>query len=206
MTRLIRVAGRAVAAGLIALAAAANIAMAQQPPGTSEQQIWTAPLAAPEKTPDIADAGALSPLRDVCRDWAERPPEITEACKRSALDIVDSAAARFLRENELALKTQENRAVFNARNQEHVLSALRDQAWRGEVIFWVVMATVALGLIAAALQFRVVWRDKNSTQTEISLSEKQITIKTAWIGVVLLAMSMIFLGLYLVLVYQINPI
>ena len=195
-----------ITAVLIFLASSAELAIGQSLGGAVEQQVLKGSLGAGDSSQESADADALSPYLAICGQRRELAQEIARTCEQAAAQIIASTATRVERENHLALEAQERRARFNTKNEAHLLSALQDQARRGEIIFWVAMAIVALGLIAAALQFRTVWRNQDASQTEINISEKQITIKTAWIGVVLLAMAMVFLALYLTLVYQIEAI
>ncbi len=132
---------------------------------------------------------------------------IAAACEAATLDLIQSFAASTLAANEATRRATDSRIDFDTQARVHTLAALEAQAARSEMLFWTAMITVALGLIAAALQFWRAWKSEhNSAPTEIAISEKQISIKTAWIGVVLLAMSMGFLTLYLTLVYPIEPI
>ncbi len=189
-----------VIAMIAALAAPSGSAIAQLTNGSNEQQILTAPLG----TSVVGEAA--SPRNELCGHSGQQNQEVAEACARAAVEVVASNAVRTLRENTLAIEALERQALLASSNNEHLLGALRSQARHSEIIFWVSMAVVSLGLLAAALQFWIVWQSQDSTPMEISVSEKQVTIKTAWIGVVLLAMSMGFLALYLLLVYQIEAI
>jgi len=193
-------------ATIAALATPSDPAIAQLTNGSDEQQIWTAPVGPNVGGFENVVAEAASPLNELCGDSGQQNQEVAEACARAAVEVVASNAVRTLRENTLAIEALERQGLLASSNNEHLLGALRSQARHSEIIFWVSMAVVSLGLLAAALQFWIVWQSQDSTPMEISVSEKQVTIKTAWIGVVLLAMSMGFLALYLLLVYQIEVI
>lgn len=132
---------------------------------------------------------------------------VTAACEAAVIDLIKSFTALEVTAYEEAMRASNSRLNFDLKTRAHLVSALEQQAVRGEILFWTAMVMVALGLVAAALQFWLAWRRNfDSVSTEISISHNQISIKTAWLGVFLLAMSMGFLTLYLTLVYPIELI
>lgn len=162
-------------------------------------------IIAPPNTPSVSSS-AEQPLRGLC-DADVRTKSTGEACEAAMLDLIKSFAKVSIASNQTTSHSFDARFQFDKQVQAHSLRALEDQAERSEILFWTAMVTVALGLLAAGFQFLQSWKSgQHATPTEFAIGEKQISIKTAWIGVVLLAMSMGFLTLYLTLVYPIVPI
>lgn len=180
-------------------------AAAQSTFGSPEQNIWTAPLGG--AAPEIAGGdGTGANGYDPCA--SATTAEVVAACADAALKLIAAQSARAEREAAIALEAREAALRFEEARRDHALAALSDQSWRSDIIFWLAMTMVALGVLAALLQFRQAWKADalDGAATEISISEKQVTIKTAWIGVVLLAISMGFFALYLALVYRIEAL
>ena len=170
--------------------------------GTPEQQIITPAAEAAESS----GAGGLSnTIMSPCGQ-ANLLLEVKNACSIAQIAIIEAAAEREVAEGKLAVQARRDAVTLAQRQGAHLAAALDDQAWRSAIIFWVAMGIVGLGVLAAGMQFRVGWRNIDGPATEFSVSQKQLTIKTTWIGVVLLAMSMVFFTLYLTLVYQIEAI
>ena len=142
----------------------------------------------------------------ICKKQQVEPSELAKKCKNLISRLVDSEGDRALAMNESAVKLETQKIAFSARNQDHLLAALEAQSERGEYLFLLAVLVVILGVCASALQFVKVWKEEVVSDMEISVSEKQLNVKTSWIGVVLLAMSMGFFMLYLVFVYKIAPL
>jgi len=91
-----------------------------------------------------------------------------------------------------------------SRRSEIVERIFKNQTVQGSVVFWLAVTLSVLGVAAAGAQFFTVFHDSNS-ESEVRISAKEVTIKTAWIGVVILAASMLFLAFVIFYVYQISP-
>lgn len=181
----------------------ASAAMAQaQLGGTPEQQIVT-PAA---EVAESSGAGGLSETITSPCAKANLLLEVQNACNIAQIAIIEAAAEREVAEGKLIVEARRDAVTLAQRQGAHLAAALDDQAWRSAIIFWMAMGIVGLGVLAAGMQFRIGWRNIDGPATEFSVSEKQLTIKTTWIGVVLLAMSMVFFALYLTLVYQIEAV
>ncbi|MEL7462924.1 MAG: hypothetical protein AAFN79_02590 [Pseudomonadota bacterium] len=195
----------AVLCALSALIFAAGDATAQSTLGSPEQNIWTAPIggAAPEIGGGaVVASGGFDPCASATT------AEVVAVCAEAALSLIVAQSELAEREAAVVLEAREATLRFEEARRAHALAALADQSWRSAVIFWLALAMIALGALAALLQFRKAWAADvlDGAGTEISISEKQVTIKTAWIGVVLLALSMGFFALYLALVFRIEAI
>lgn len=145
-------------------------------------------------------------LAALCAEPNDRYPALTETCEGVLTDLVRALADRALADLTATAEAHERAAAFDDRNRAHLLTALEQQSQRGTYLFWMAIALVGLGIVAAGLQFLKSWRDPNETSIELAISENQLSLKTSWIGVVLLGLSMGFLLIYLIFVYQITPI
>jgi len=186
---------------LVLFLASAVTALAQLG-GTPEQQIITPSGQAGESS---AGGGPSETITSPCAQ-PNLVLEVKNACSLAQIATIQAAAEREVAEGKLIVEARRDAVTLAQRQGAHLAAALEDQAWRSAIIFWMAMGIVGLGVLAAGMQFRIGWRNIDGPATEFSVSEKQLTIKTTWIGVVLLAMSMVFFALYLTLVYQIKAI
>lgn len=181
----------------MSLYCAAFAAIAQPLPGQAEQDIFIAPinhgLQASAGQPDAAT---------LCTPGTPLPKALQDRCLRYQMAQIDWQQQQMLAAQTAAQQSQD----FAIATQQNALMALRAQHRRSGIIFWLVMVMVLAGSIAAGLQFRQAWHSPSTTPTEITVSDRQLSVKTTWIGVVLLALSMGFLALYLSLVYKLTPV
>jgi hypothetical protein len=122
--------------------------------------------------------------------------------------------------------------AYQAFSYAHARRTFDFQYWSGKVIFWVVLLIVFAGLAFSAVQFYVGLRhpldkraakdsagkadkdDKDAPQptpddpcvSEFEASLQGIKLKSSVLGLIILAMSMVFFYLYLKFVYQITNI
>ena len=86
----------------------------------------------------------------------------------------------------------------------------RTFAWQlrsTKYIFWTVIALVATGVIFAAIQFRVGLRSHtHDVPTQLEASTTGLKVTSPVLGVIILALSLIFFYLYLAFVYPIHEI
>jgi len=105
-------------------------------------------------------------------------------------------------------------------SKQHAKRTFDFQYWTGEVIFWVVLTIVFAGLFLSAVQFYVGLRhplearavdQKTAKADDPSVSEFEaslqgIKLKSSVLGLLILAMSMVFFYLYLKYVYPITSV
>ncbi|HET6175905.1 MAG TPA: hypothetical protein VFE61_03160 [Candidatus Sulfotelmatobacter sp.] len=115
-----------------------------------------------------------------------------------------------------ALRAQYDYNIFSIQHAERTFEF---QYWTGKIIFWIVLLIVFAGLALSAVQFYVGLRHplesrakagaKESPQDDPSVSEFEATLqgiklKSSVLGLIILAMSMVFFYLYLKYVYTIT--
>jgi len=89
----------------------------------------------------------------------------------------------------------------------HRAAVFEWQAFASKIIFWMVITLVASGILFSAFQFYHSMRTDKATATEeIELSLKNIKVKSQFLGVVTLAISLAFFYLYVSNIYPIVPV
>jgi len=101
-----------------------------------------------------------------------------------------------------ALRAYYEYRISGYRHREDVFAW---QFFSSKVIFWVVLAIVAAGIIFSAIQFFAGTR-KEPEVTEMEASLQGIKVSSPVLGVVVLTISIAFFYLYLVFVYPINNV
>ena len=86
------------------------------------------------------------------------------------------------------------------KNSIETLVCLAWQDITSKIIFFIVIIIVLTGLVLAGIQFRT------ASEVDITAGREGLHLKTTIVGVVILAMSMVFLFLYLFFVYPIKGI
>jgi hypothetical protein len=95
---------------------------------------------------------------------------------------------------------------------EHRLGVFAWQSLSTKIIFVVVLLLVLAGIYFAAIQFHAGLRRRESAdpaspqQTEISLSLRELKVRSPVLGVIILTISLAFFYLYLVHVYPIRNV
>ena len=173
-----------------------NWAYSQHLLGEREQDIFIAPTAPRAKPAQNTDA-----IWDLCT--AQPPQQFSKECREFIAGAIAAKQDTAEQDAALLIAQTKDRVTFESQSAALSLRALKAQHTRSGYIFWLVILIVALGVVAAALQFKQAWHSPPETPTEITLGDRQLSIKTTWIGVVLLGMAMGFLTLYLTLVYPI---
>ena len=110
---------------------------------------------------------------------------------------------------------------YEAYSYLHARRTFDFQYWSGEVIFWAVLLIVFTGLVFSGVQFYVGLRHPlpahlsgridppgpdNQAVSEFEATLKGIKLKSSVVGLIILAMSMVFFYLYLKYVYPISNI
>jgi hypothetical protein len=89
----------------------------------------------------------------------------------------------------------------------HRLAVFAWQALAAKIIFAVVITLVLSGLLLAALQFYLGLRRGSSEVTqELELSLQGVKVRSQFLGVITLALSLAFFYLYLSTVYPVMPV
>ena len=185
------------------LASLSTMAVSQTSDAEPEQQIFVAPLTSTDAT-ILEDLDQT--IVSICETAAADGSTLSDACEKMLTQIITSYGDSIASKNAAATRIQNQTAEFSTTNQTHIANTLEMQLNHGRYLFWLAVLVVLLGVLASAFQFLKVWKQDVVSQTEISISEKQLSIKTSWIGVVLLGMSMAFFALYLWFIYRITPL
>ena len=153
------------------------------------------------------------------------PKEIEPPAKTSSkTSQADAPQTPLDLDPETRLKEQEAlRAQFDYQTYSyvHAKRTFDFQYWSGEIIFWGVLIIVFTGLVFSGVQFYMGLRHPlqghsrgkttaltpaDSTASEFEASVTGIKLKSSVVGLIILAMSMVFFYLYLKYVYPITNI
>ncbi len=156
----------------------------------------------------------------------------TEREDRSKFDVPTTSPSPQMSLDSATQAKQEEalraRYEYQAFSYAHAKRTFDFQYWSGQVIFWVVLLIVFAGLVFSGVQFYVGLRHPlearaakdgppGSTEaasaatndagvSEFEASLQGIKLKSSVLGLLILAMSMVFFYLYLKFVYPINNI
>ncbi len=92
---------------------------------------------------------------------------------------------------------------YRVYSYSHAKRTFEWQYWSGQIIFWIAMLLVFAGVAFSAVQFYV-GLPKGASEFEASV--RGIKLKSSVLGLLILAMSMIFFYLYLKYVYPISNV
>jgi hypothetical protein len=123
----------------------------------------------------------------------------------------DATAAELNAARQDGRLGQRSTSTIHAARDEYYVAVLKHrravfawQAFAAKVIFWIVVVLVVSGLILSIVQFYFGLRHKTyDIPQELELSFQSIKLRTQFLGVVTLAVSLAFFYLYLVRVYPI---
>jgi uncharacterized membrane protein len=87
---------------------------------------------------------------------------------------------------------------------EYVISVYNWQFFTTKFLFWTNMILIGISFVVSIVHFYIGLHNKKKDSGEITISDKEIKIKTTWIGIILLFMSFLFLMLYMLTAYGIN--
>lgn len=186
-----------------------------QPADVTEQEIWTAPLGqspeqqiwpGPEEQAAGGDPAVASDILGICVGGQTLAPAVEEACATALGRLVAAEADRRLRAIEAEAAAREARRALDDRNNAHTVGVLEQQLLQTQVMFWVSIGVVLLGVTAAGLQFYLAFSGRERSEIDLVIQKDQFRVKTAWIGVVLFAMSIALLVGYLHFVFEITAI
>lgn len=102
--------------------------------------------------------------------------------------------------------------AYRQAGYEHRLGVFEWQSLSTKVIFFVVLLLVLAGIYFAAIQFHAGLRRRDGAEpagpeeTELSLSLRELKVRSPVLGVIILTISLAFFYLYLVHVYPIRNV
>lgn len=102
--------------------------------------------------------------------------------------------------------------AYRKAGYEHRLGVFAWQSLSTKIIFFVVLLLVLAGIYFAAIQFHAGLRRRDGTdpakpeETELSLSLREVKVRSPVLGVIILTISLAFFYLYLVHVYPIRNV
>ncbi len=182
-----------------------------QPVEVIEQEIWTAPLGqSPEQQiwlgPDEGGGAAarVADILGICLDGQTLAQPVQEACTTALASLVAADGDRRLQAMEMETAASATRQELDRLNSAHIVSVFQEQQLQARVMFWVSIGIVLLGVVAAGFQFYLASSGKERSELDLTIQKDQFRVKTAWIGVVLFAMSIALLVSYLYFVFDIN--
>ena len=112
--------------------------------------------------------------------------------------------------NSAFLKAMRDYYGYKSSGLQHRSRVFEWQLFSSKVIFLVVLVLVSVGIVFAAIQFRIGLKRKKSeapdAATEIDISPAGIKMSSTVLGVIILVISLAFFYLYLVYVYPISEI
>jgi hypothetical protein len=148
------------------------------------------------------------------RIWSERPSTSTG-------EVMDDYSV-YAQQHWIPISydSHANGKSFIAQHQEKVF---KWQLFSSKIVFWTVNLIVLAGLVFSGVQFYLALRMpvqhqgvpdrkgrdhslENPMYTEIEITYQSVKVKTAIVGVIILAISLAFFYLYLHFIYPIQPI
>ncbi|MEM7229602.1 MAG: hypothetical protein AAF432_12395 [Planctomycetota bacterium] len=126
-----------------------------------------------------------------------------ELCRGLLKERLSVEQEQLLARYEFERKFLQQKLELNASLADIERRAFETQMDQGSYLFRLAIILSIGGAIAAAVQFRSVYKDAGQS-SELRISGKDLTIKTAWIGVVILFICMVFLSYVIFFVYQIS--
>jgi len=132
-------------------------------------------------------------------------PGAADVPQKPVLDF--SAAARQAETKRPAgVSPQLEKAIdeYELWNLQHRAESFRWQFFASKIIFWMVILLVLAGVAFSAIQFGVALRRRTDfSDAEVALSAEGVKVRSQFLGVITLALSLGFFYLYLKTVYPI---
>jgi hypothetical protein len=195
----------------------ANIALPNTP-ARPKQDCRSTPTVLPDGTRQFKDCSGATAIIE--RKPLSRTDKPAPAAPESAGITADKDAVKKTANKEQdALQAQHDYEVYSYTHAERTFDW---QYWSGKIIFWVVLFMVGAGVFFSALQFylglrhpRIQGRDTKQGASlalpDLEASEFEATLhgiklKSSVLGLVILAMSMVFFYLYLRYVYPVKGV
>lgn len=154
---------------------------------------------------DQSQARHVTSILELCAtrsgNW---PATLRDACNTLLLEAIATESARLSALSQVRRNLGEKQASFRS---QHVQQTLENQARQGNIVFWLVVAVVLIGILSAVLQFvKAHGSGQTEGSAEVAISSNEFKFRTTWLGALLLGMSMAFLALYLFFIYPVRVI
>ncbi len=149
----------------------------------------------------------LGTIQDALAERAARSGEETIDTGIDDTPVMPELPASFVADPETLALMQSSVQAYYRYHQRSLDHRSRVFEWRHfstRAIFFVVIAIVLIGLYFSWIQFKA--EGHSSTPSTLEASGKGIKVTSSVLGVVILALSLIFFYLYLVYVYPISEI
>lgn len=167
-----------------------------------DAQDWRLSVGGPAPTADAAADHGVSILTLCANRVSDWPATLRDACKNLLLEAVAAESARLGALSRLRKTLGEEQAAFRVR---HLQRTLENQARQGNVVFWLMIVVVCVGMLSAVAQFVRAYRaGEPEGSAELAISSNEFKFRTTWLGALLLGMSMGFLALYLFFIYPVH--
>jgi len=127
-----------------------------------------------------------------------------QLAERKPLDMAQAVRAAQARQPGPSTNLQTALDEYELWNLKHRAATFQWQFTASRIIFWMVISLVLAGVAFSAIQFRVALRRRTEfSDAELALSVEGVKIRSQFLGVITLALSLGFFYLYLKTVYPI---
>ena len=183
------------------------------------------PSISSQDCPHIVVRNGVRQLEDCAGNITSLPPEKPDASSASnaAADAKGSDPAAAAKSTTELSRAETAYQIFS---YAHAQKTFEWQYWSGKVIFWVVLLLVGVGVVFSSVQFYVgllpsrirsaeTTGGKNDSSgsatgdqaaTEFEASLHGVKLKSSVLGLLILAVSLVFFYLYLIYVYPITNV
>jgi hypothetical protein len=125
---------------------------------------------------------------------ADKPFDVKQAGQEALTESNPTSSPRLL-------AAQEAYDIANLKHREEVFNW---QHTASVIIFWMVLSLVLAGVTFSAIQFGVALRRRTEfSDAEIAMSVEGVKIRSQFLGIITLALSLAFFYLYLKTVYPV---
>lgn len=131
----------------------------------------------------------------------------TEKCAEARLLLIDHVIQLSETVISDARAKQELEREERAYSLESAQLVLNSQSFFSKFIFWMTIVITGIGVLASVFQFILYWRHSDQLGgIELELGHEKVTLKTAWLGVVMFGMSIGFFAIYVIFVFQVSAV
>lgn len=168
-----------------------DLAQVQLPP---EEPIRTSPPGF-DFGPFAAEAFAQDPSIDSQQTFEVTPAPLPEPLPQASAETLAAYDASLRRQYE-----------HHGAQLDHRLAVFRWQHRSSQIIFFVVIGVVAIGLYFSWMQFHATRPGAAPVITQLELSQSGLKVSSPVLGVIILVLSLAFFYLYLTHVYPISEL
>jgi hypothetical protein len=181
---------------------------------------WQAQVSTPKKTPEPAQhPQEITVLKGGARQLSTRSGVTTPLPQESTSQHQPGIGAG---QSEEDVKLAQAQAEYDLYSLKHARDTFEWQYFSGKIIFWVVLLLVGVGVVFSSVQFYVGLRPPRTSvaeikgtpgpgtsdpvATEFEATLHGIKLKSSVLGLLILAVSLVFFYLYLIYVYPITNV